>query len=106
MEKFGSWIDSAKQMAQNAIKDKLELGSTLSGQILLNMLHDAFIELPEHKRDELFKVMESVFLQYKAQGKFDFEDVWQKTVRNALVQELAGNVSRSLIKAIISKARM
>lgn len=106
MEKLGSWIDSAKQMAQNAIKDKLELGSALSGQILLTTLHDAFIEMPEHKREELFKVMESVLLQYKSQGKFDFEGVWQKTVHNALIQELAGNVSRNLIKTIISKARM
>lgn len=106
MEKIGSWIDSAKQMAQNAIKDKLDLGSALSGQILLTMLHDAFIEMPEAKRDELFKVMESVFLQYKSQGTFDFEGVWQQTVRNALIQELAGNVSRNLIKAIISKVRM
>ncbi|HYX35985.1 MAG TPA: hypothetical protein VE954_23025 [Oligoflexus sp.] len=106
MEKLGSWIDSAKQMAQNAIKDKLELGSALSGQILLNMLHDAFIEMPDSKRDELFKVMESIFVQYKSQDKFDFEGVWRTTIRHPLVQELAGNVSRNLIKAIISKARM
>jgi hypothetical protein len=106
VEKLGSWIDSARQMAQNAIKDKLELGSALSGQILLNMLHDAFVEMPEDKRNELFKVMESVFLQYKAQGSFDFEGVWQKASSHSLVQELAGSVSRNLIKAILNKARM
>ncbi|WP_141734425.1 hypothetical protein [Oligoflexus tunisiensis] len=105
MDKFGSWIGSARQLAQNAIKDKLELGSALSGQILLTMLHDAFVEMPDAKREELFKVMETVFVQYKTQGKFDFEGVWLQTIRHPLVQELAGNVSRSLIKAIISKAR-
>jgi hypothetical protein len=93
-------------MAQNAIKDKLELGSALSGQILLNMLHDAFLEMPEEKRNELFQVMESVLVQYKTQGRFDFEGVWQKTIGHSLVQELAGNVSRNLIKALLNKARM
>lgn len=105
MEKLGSWIDSAKQLAQNAIRDKLELGSAVSGQILLTMLHDAFVEMPEHKRDELFKVMENVFIQYKSKEKFDFEVVWQAVSRHALIQELAGNVSRNLIKALINKAR-
>jgi len=105
MEKFGSWIDSAKQLAQNAIKDKLELGSAVSGQILLTMLHDAFLEMPEDKRDELFKVMEKVFEQYRTQEKFDFELVWQAVSRHALIQELAGKVSKNLIKALISKAR-
>lgn len=106
MEKLGSWLDSAKQLAQNAIKDKLELGTAVSGQILLTMLHDAFLELPEEKRDELFQIMESVFLQYRADKKFDFESVWQKTSRHQLIQELASQVSKNLIKAILSKVRV
>lgn len=105
MEKLGSWIDSAKQLAQNAIKDKLELGSAVSGQILLTLLHDAFMELPDAKRDELFELMENVFLQYKSKEDFDFEKVWSQTTKHGLIQEIAGSVSRNLIKALINKAR-
>ena len=105
MEKLGLWLDSAKQLAQNAIKDKLEFGSAASGQILLNLLHDAFLELPEAKRDELLALMETVCVKYRSQKDFDFEGLWESTSQHALVQELASNVSKSLVKSLLNKTR-
>ncbi len=106
MEKIGSWFGSAKQLAQNAIKDKLESGSAASGQILLNVLHDAFMELPEQRRMELFQVMDTLLAQYKAEAKFDFEPVWEQAIRHSVIQDLASSVSKNLIKSLISKARL
>ena len=76
MDLLGSWLDSAKQLAHNAIKDKLDSGTLASGQILLGMLHDAFAEMPEQRRQELLKVLEQVFTQYKSQDVFDFDVVY------------------------------
>ncbi len=105
MDILGSWIDSAKQKAQNAIKDKLESGSIASGQILLNMLHDAFTELPDEKRKELFQVLESLFVQYRSQEVFDFEPIWQEVLKNAAIQDLASSVSKRLVKNLINKVK-
>jgi hypothetical protein len=105
MDILGSWIDSAKQKAQNAIKDKLESGSVASGQILLNMLHDAFTELPAEQRKELFQVLESLFVQYRSQEVFDFEAIWQEVLKKAAIQDLASSVSKRLVKNLINKVK-
>ncbi len=103
MDFIGSLMDSAKQLAQNVIMEKLDGRGPSSAHPLLNMLHDAFAELPEGSRKELFEGFEALFEKYKAQPSFDFEVLWQEIVKNPVIQMLAVNVSRKVIGGLMQK---
>jgi len=103
MDFLGSLMDTAKQMAQNVIMEKLDGRGPSTGHPLLNMLHDAFAELPEASRKELFVVFESLFERYRAQPQFDFEELWQDVVKHPVIQMLAVNVSKKVLSGLMNK---
>jgi hypothetical protein len=102
MDILGSLMGSAKQMAQNVIMDKLDAKSAMTHP-LLNMLHDAFAELPADKRKELFVAFEELFEHYKAQPTFDFEVLWQEIVKHPIIQEIAVRVSKKMLGGFMHK---
>ena len=101
MDLLGSLMDSAKQIAQNAILEKFDGKSGAAQHPLLNLLHDAFGELPEYRRKEAFEVFETLFEQYKAQPNFEFEPLWQEIVKHPVIQEIAVNVSKKLVSSLM-----
>ncbi|MBC7658123.1 MAG: hypothetical protein H7249_00290 [Chitinophagaceae bacterium] len=101
MDLLGSLMDSAKQLAQNAILEKFEGKTAAAQHPLLNMLHDAFAELSDARRKELFTVFEQLFDHYKAQPSFDFEQLWAEIVKHTVIQELAVNVSKKMLSNIM-----
>lgn len=103
MDILGSLMGSAKQMAQNVIMDKLDGKTASLSHPLLNMLHDAFAELPDDKRKELFVAFEGLFEHYKAQPTFDFEVLWQEIVKHPIIQEIAVRVSKKMLGGFMHK---
>ncbi|RZA24281.1 MAG: hypothetical protein EOP10_10375 [Proteobacteria bacterium] len=101
MDILGTLVGSAKQIAQNAIIDKLEAKSASPDHPLLNMLHDAFNELPPEHRRELFEAFSRIFEHYKSQPKFDFETLWKEIAGQTILQEIAVLMSRKLVSNLI-----
>jgi hypothetical protein len=101
MDILGTLVGSAKQIAQNAIIDKLEAKSASPDHPLLTMMHDAFRELtPEHRR-ELFEAFSRIFEHYRSQPTFDFERLWKEITSQAILQEIAVIMSRKLVSTFI-----
>jgi hypothetical protein len=102
MDILGSLMGSAKQMAQNVIMEKLDKSAS-SEHPLLNMLHDAFAELDENSRKELFATFETLFEHYKAQPNFEFEVLWQELVKSPVIQDIAVKVSKRVLGGLMQK---
>ena len=103
MDVFGSLVDSAKQLAKNAILDKLENRSAGADHPFLAMLHDTLKDLPDATRAELFKTFSDLYETYKAQPHFDFEMLWAEITKHPVIQELAVLVSKKLVTSFLHK---
>ncbi|RYZ75945.1 MAG: hypothetical protein EOP04_32670 [Proteobacteria bacterium] len=103
---FGDYESEACVQANEVVKEVLEKfeGKAQAAQHpLLNMLHDAFAELPDAKRKELFSVFESLFTTYKAQPEFDFEVLWKDLTSEPIIHDLAANVSKKILSNLMHK---
>lgn len=106
MDLLNNWIDAAKQIAQNAIKDKVDAASNGSGQVLLNVLADSFRSLPEERRQQLFHILQASLTRYQADPhQRGTETLVQELIQNPLIRELAGQVTEKLLKTLLSKVK-
>lgn len=105
MDLLNNWIDAAKQIAQNAIKDKVDAASLGSGQVLLNILADSFRSLSEERRQQLFSILQESLDRYQSQPHGGTEKLIQDVVQNPMIRELAGQVTERLLKALLNKVK-
>ncbi len=101
MDILGNIMGSAKQLAQNAIFEKLEARAGSPDHPLLNMIRDTFQDLPEESRKELFAVFSQLFETYQASPDFDFEKIWKEIASQKVIQDLAVGVTKKLVTNLI-----
>ncbi len=104
MDLLNGWIDAAKQLAQNAIKDRVDAASLGSGQLLLSILADTFHSLSEEKRQQLLQALQSALTRYRSDQTAKDELVRELT-QNPLIRDLAGSVTERLLKALLNKVK-
>lgn len=101
MALLGTLMGSAKQLAQNAILEKLEARGAGPDHPLLAMLREAFKELTPEKRKELFEVFAKMFAEYQTQPNFDFDAIWKNLASQRVIQDLAVAMSKRLVSSVI-----
>lgn len=103
MDLLNSWLDAGKKLAQNALKDKIDAASVLSGQMLLQLLKETFLSLPVEKRESLFRDLQSMLAQLQGQPKEPPEPLLQQLMGHPVIREMAGQVTQRFLKNIINR---
>lgn len=101
MDILGTLVGSAKQLAQNAIFDKLDSKAGGADHPLLNVLRDAFEELSPADRKKLFEAFSQLYTTYQAQETFDFESLWKEITNQQIIQDIAVKTSKKLVSNVI-----
>lgn len=104
MDLLNSWLDAGKKLAQNALKEKIDAASVLSGQMLLQILKETFLALPPEKRQLLFQDLQSMLAQLQGQPKEPPEPLLQQLMGHPVIREMAGQVTQRLLKTIINRS--
>ncbi len=104
MDILNSWLDAGKKLAQNAIKDKIDAASVLSGQMLLQILKDTFLALPPERRQQLFSDLQAMMSQLQGSPKEPPLSLLQELASHPVIKEMAGQVTQRLLKTIINRS--